>query len=503
MRGVLAILVFGLGSGSLACGSNDSSNNGGGSGGTASGGTSGNGGAGGAATGGSGGTGTGGTSTGGSGGLGGSGGTGGSIGACGEILTFEDGKTPTSELHVSTSGSAAGNGSAQNPFATIQQAAQAATPGTAIRVHAGTYGGDMYISDLGGTEAAPIWIGGAPGEAKPVIDGGGQAFQLSKPRYVIVHDLVVQNASQNGINVDDAGEYANVDAARYVVFRGLDIHDVGTGGNEDCLKLSGLNDFWVLDSSIARCGDGGSGIDHVGCHQGMIARNQFEQPGSNAVQAKGGSENIEIRSNLVLDGGDRAFNLGGSTGFEFFRPPLSSSGANAEARNIRAIANVVVGSQAPIAFVGCVDCVAAHNTLVDPAHWVIRILQETVSSGGYTFEQANNGSFIANIVYFDSAAVVTSVNVGGNTQGTTFHFENNLWFAHDDASQSAPTDVPVTELASVVGSDPGFVNAGAGDYSIPATSPATGAGKTGQDTKGDFGGSCWKSPPSIGAFESP
>jgi hypothetical protein len=259
----------------------------------------------------------------------------------------------------------------------------------------------------------------------------------------------------------------------------------------------------VLDSSIARCGAGGSGIDHVGCHQGVIARNRFEQPGSNAVQTKGGSLNIEIRSNLVLDGGDRAFNLGGSTGFQFFRPPLTSSGTNSEASNIRAIANVVVGSQAPIAFVGCVDCVVAHNTLVDPEHWVVRILQETVSGSGYTFAEANNGSFINNIVYFDSSAVVTSVNVGGNTQASTFHFENVLWYAHDNPGQSAPSDVPVTELASIVGTDPGFVDAASGDYSIGSSSPAAGAGKPGQDPKGDYAGECWKTPPSIGAFEIP
>jgi hypothetical protein len=489
--------------GCAACGSDDSSGGGtgnGGSGGSSAGGGTGggNGGTGGSSDGGSGGSGGSGN-----GGSGGSGGTGGSVGACGEILTFENGKTPSAELHVATNGSGSGDGSAGNPFGTIEQAAAVATPGTAIRVHAGTYAADMYIADLAGTEAAPIWIGGAPGEAKPVIDGGGQALQLSRPRYVVLHDLVVQNSSANGINVDDGGDYANIDAARYLVFRGLDIHDVGSTGNQDCLKLSGLNDYWVLDSTIARCGTGGSGIDHVGCHQGIIARNHFDQPGSNAVQAKGGSENIEIRSNLVIDGGDRAFNLGGSTGFEFFRPPLNASGTNAEATNIRAISNVTVGSQAPVAFVGCVDCVAAHNTIIDPTHWVVRILQETVTGGGYTFAEANNGSFINNIVYFDSSLVTTSVNVGPNTQPSTFHFEHTLWFAHDDAGQSAPSDVPVAEVASVVGSDPAFTNAGAGDYTIGAGSPAAGAGKPGVDAKGDFAGDCWKPTPSIGAYETP
>ncbi len=36
-------------------------------------------------------------------------------------------------------------------------------------------------------------------------------------------------------------------------FRNLAIRDIGTGGNNDCLKLSGANDFWVLDSEFSNC----------------------------------------------------------------------------------------------------------------------------------------------------------------------------------------------------------------------------------------------------------
>ena len=115
-----------------------------------------------------------------------------------------------------------------------------------------------------GSASAPIWIGGAPGEAAPVIDGGGEGLHLTKVRYLVLHDLELKGSTQNGINVDDAAEYSNADATRYVVFRNLNVHDVGSGGNQDCLKLSGLNDFWVIDSKFARCGGGGSGsgIDH-------------------------------------------------------------------------------------------------------------------------------------------------------------------------------------------------------------------------------------------------
>ncbi|MEB2314264.1 MAG: hypothetical protein OZ921_11870 [Sorangiineae bacterium] len=471
------------------------------------GGSGGGGGAGGTAnTGGAGGTAnTGGASgaanTGGAGGAANTGG-GGNSSACGELTTFETGKAPTSELHVATNGSPLGDGTSARPFANIEQAVAHATPGTAIRVHSGTYSGGTFVSGLAGTADAPIWVGGAPGEPRPVVDGSSQALQFSRARYLVVHDLELRNASDNGMNADDGADYANEDASRYLVFRNLDIHDIGTGGNNDCLKLSGLYDYWVLDSRFARCGrGGGSGIDQVGCHRGVIARNRFEQPGSDAVQAKGGSADISIRSNLVVGGGDRGFNLGGSTGFAFFRPPLSASGTNFEAANLRVIANVIIGGEAAVAFVGCVDCVAAHNTIIDPEHWVVRILQETTTSDGWVFAAARGGSFVNNIVYYSRGDVSTSVNVGSNTDADSFTFGHNLWYAHDAPAESAPTSLPVAETGSIVGADPGFANVAAENFHIGAASPAAGKGEAGVDSTGDFDGSCWGSPPSIGAFE--
>jgi hypothetical protein len=477
-----------------ACGSDDDGAGSGGSSGGGAGGSSASGGSAGSATGGSAG----------SSGSGGSAGSGGTPGACGAIPTFADGLAPTSEIHVATNGNDNNDGSAQNPVATLDHAATLATPGTAIRIHAGTYAGGAYIDNLAGTAAAPIWIGGAPGEAKPVFDGGGEAFHLTRVRYLVVHDLEVRNMTANGINIDDGGDYANAEATRFVVFDGVDVHDIGGTGNQDCLKMSGVNDFWVLGSHFARCGgaSSGSGIDHVGCHHGVIARSRFEQMSGNAVQSKGGSEDIEIRWNLIEAGGARALNLGGSTGFEFFRPPLSASAPNAEARNIRAIANVIVGSAAPIAFVGCVDCLAANNTIVDPENWIIRILQETTTGGGYTFLPAQNGSFVNNLVYFDRSGISTYVNVGPDTSPATFSFSNNLWYAHDDPAESQPTNLPSAESGGIAGQDPALVNPTGGDFHIPTASPAADAGTAVSGVSGDYDGACYASPPSIGAFEA-
>ncbi|MBL8743252.1 MAG: right-handed parallel beta-helix repeat-containing protein, partial [Myxococcales bacterium] len=246
---------------------------------------------------------------------------------CGAPETFETGLTPSAELHVAMNGSDGNDGSAGSPFATIAHAAEQATPGTAIVIHAGSYQADTYLSDFGGSEGAPIWIGGAEGEARPTITGGSNGFHLSRVRYLVLHDLDISGGDSNGINCDDGGDYANDQATHHVVFRGVSIHDIGTGGNNDCLKLSGVNDFWVVDSEFARCGGGmaGSGIDMVGCHDGVVAHSSFVEMSGNGVQTKGGSADVTISANVFTDAGERAVNIGGSTGFEFFRPPLSTS----------------------------------------------------------------------------------------------------------------------------------------------------------------------------------
>lgn len=443
----------------------------------------------------------------GAGGAGGGVGTGGAGGSaplpCGEPVTFETGLTPALEIHVATSGSdGAGDGSAGAPYATIAHAASLATPGAAIVIHAGTYPGDTYLADLAGMEGAPIWLGGAAGEARPVLQGGGNGLQLSGVRYLVVHDLEIAGGSANGINCDDGGDYANADATRFVVFRGLSIHDIGSGGNNDCLKLSGVNDFWVTGSDFARCGGGmsGSGIDHVGCHRGVIGRNRFVEMSGNGVQCKGGSTDITISANTFTNAGERAVNLGGSTGFEFFRPPLSTTGSNAEAARIHVLANVIDGGFAALAFVGCVDCLAANNTIVDPDNWPFRILQETTSTAEYEFLPASHGRVVNNVVYFRAADVSAHVNVGADTDPASFVFQTNLWFSHDDPGASMPS-LPVSEQGGVVGVDPAFSDAASGDFHLAAGSPAIGAGSSLPELSGDRDGACYAAPPSIGAFE--
>jgi Right handed beta helix region len=423
--------------------------------------------------------------------------------ACDSLATFADGLTPQRELHVATTGNdETGDGTQAAPYATIQVAARAATPGTALIVHTGVYSGGIYLYNLSGTQQAPIWIGGAAGESLPVIDGGTEGIHASYANFIILHDLEVRNSSANGINFDDGGDYANENATRYVVFDNLNIHDIGGSGNQDGLKLSGVNDYYVLNCVFARCGGGtsGSGIDQVGCHRGVIAGCFFDEMAGNAIQCKGGSEDIEIRWCRFKNAGERSVNLGGSTGPEYFRPPLSTAIPNAEARRLQVVANIFEGSTAPVAFVGCVDTVVANNTIIDPDNWILRILQETVSSGSFEFLPCSNNRFENNLIYFNRSTLSTSlINIGSNTVPDTFVFAHNLWFAHDNPADSTPV-LPTTETGGIYAQDPQLFDAAGGDFRIDQHSPAAGSGLAPALIAGDYNGSCYRLPPSIGAF---
>lgn len=400
--------------------------------------------------------------------------------ACGPVVTFADGRTPKTTRHVAEAGrDDAGDGSADRPFRSIQRALRDVTPGTAIVVHAGTYNGNLYLAALHGTADAPIWIKGAPGEPRPVLNGGNQGIYLQRPRFLVLEHLAIANTADNGINVDDGGEVTNVDAARFVIFQDLDVHDTGQrpSGVAACLKMAGVNDFFVLNSRFARCGrdpmSGATGVDGVGAHRGIVRGNTFEANGFGGLQFKGGSADVDVLGNTFRDTGWRAINMGGSTGGTVFRPPLSTREPNAEARRIRVSSNIFVGSETAAALVGCVECSFSRNTVVNPSTWVLRVLQETVAIGTYAFAPAGRSVIERNLFYFRRIDLRSGedINVGGNTDTASIALVGNQWYAHDAPNGSGPRLVTFRgrQTGTISGVRPAFVNEARGDFRV--TSP--------------------------------
>lgn len=420
---------------------------------------------------------------------------------CNPIVTFADGKKPQREIFVSPSGNNfKGDGSRTSPFQTINHVLQNIRAGDAIRLLPGVYTNGAYLANVSGTVDAPIWIGGVPNEPRPIFTGPSASIHISRANYLILENIEVTGAKGNGVNCDDGGQFANPNAARNIVLRNLSIYDTGSGGNQDGLKRSGLNDYFVLDCEFARISAGGSGIDHVGCHRGLIARCTFTE-GGNSIQCKGGSEDIEIRSCRFINPSDRGINIGGSTGFTLFRPPISTNTPNVEAKNIRVIANLFIGGAiSPVAFVGTTDSLVANNTIIDPKRWILRILQETTSKDPYAFLPCGRNQFINNLIYYDGSQISVHCNIGANTDPASFQFANNLWFDHHQPDRSRP-NLPASESNAIYALDPKFKNASSNDFSIYPGTPAVGKGKKHPKVRSDFLERCYSDPLSIGAFE--
>lgn len=340
-----------------------------------------------------------------------------------------------------------------------------AQAGTKIRIEPGVYNGGLYFKNLNGEPDKPIIISAADPKQPPIIDGGNESLHLSDVSYLEIHNIIISNNKYNGINIDDGGTYDT--PSHHIILREIIVRDIGPNGNRDGIKLSGVDDFIIENFFIERWGNGGSAIDMVGCHRGVIKNCKFKYKNevqANGVQAKGGSSNISILECYFENVGSRSVNIGGHTGLDFFRP--SSQGF--EAKDIKVERCVFIGSQAPIAFVGVNGASVRFNTIYRPKRWVIRILQESNSEG---FVPCSNGAFTDNIITFRSDEINTIVNIGPNTEPKTFSFLRNFWYCIDNPTKSKPI-LPASEIDGIYGIDPLFRDAETGDLRLLPDSPA-------------------------------
>lgn len=398
---------------------------------------------------------------------------------CDAPATFADGRVPSRVLHVEA-GAVGGDGSPGAPFGSIAAAAAVATPGTFIRLGPGVHASNQFVPNLRGTPEAPIWIGGELG-TRPIIEGGAEAIHLTRPAYVVIQYLDIREQTANGINIDDGVSAAG--DAHHVAIVGLDASYIASTATQNCVRATGVDDLFVYDSRFAYCG---GGIEQIGVHRAVIARNVFQEMVLYAVRARGGSSDIDVRQNRMHDSG-AAVTLGGSTPLSWFRPPVSAMSANAEARRVRAFDNVVTGnSHAPFTFLSCVDCLVAHNLAHGEPAFLLRILEGNASQGGYQFEPTSNGRVINNSFVWRSATLTSHVDVGPGTEPTTFTFSHNLWYDLDAPSLSTPM-LPVSETGSVIGAPSGYAPFSDAPY---CGGPETGAATPLPEVDGTIEGYC-------------
>ena len=305
--------------------------------------------------------------------------------------------------------------------ASLKIALIGANPGDEIRIKPGRYKGGTYFKGLAGSALKPIVISASDPTQRPVFVGGESALHLSQVSYLKIDGLEITKSTANGLNIDHGGDISN--PSHHIILKNLTISEIGDRGNHDGIKLSGVDHFQVRNCQIQNWGGSGSAIDMVGCHDGLVYETLFRGRGddqSNGVQVKGGSSEIAIQACRFEYAGSRAVNLGGSTGLTYFSP----KDASYEARNLKVIDCLVLGSHAPIAFVGVDGAILRQNTFINPGKYLFRILQEQQD---LRFVRCRLGVIEKNLVLYNGNQVSQSTNIGPGTDSASFELKANCW----------------------------------------------------------------------------
>jgi hypothetical protein len=331
----------------------------------------------------------------------------------------------------------------------LSTALEAAQPGDEIVLRPGTYNGGLYRENL-----KKVTIRSEDVKKPAVIEGGGFGLMLSDPVDVVLANLVFQNQEDNGINIDDAGSPET--PARNITLIGVTVRDMQNAGNHDAIKMAGVKDFVVDGVRVENWGTGGSAIDFVGCHRGLVQNSVLKhdnlEVGGSAIRPKGGSKDIVIRANRIElpNGMGRGIQAGGRTDAEYFRFPDGEDGY--EASEIVVEGNVVIGTQAAFTWVNIDGGVFHHNVAHRPGQWVMRILNENEDTG---LVPSRNGRFLNNDIVFNDTEdeFNRAVNEGDAVEPQTFQFARNRWYNLANPKASRPK-LPAEETDGVYGQKP-------------------------------------------------
>lgn len=316
-------------------------------------------------------------------------------------------------------------------------------PGDSVKILPGTYNRGIFLKNICGLPYAPIIISGADPDNPPIFEGRGEGLKLSSCSYIKFKDIIFRGFPTNGINIDDSGNINQ--PSHHIILDNISILNIGSKGNHDAVKMSGVDHFIIRDCRFE--GWGGSGTDLVGCHNGVVEDSTYiGKEGyrtGNSIQIKGGSRSILIQNNYFENSGSRIVQIGGLTGQRYFRPAETAY----EAMDVQVAGNTFVGGEAQIAWVTAQDSHVHHNLFYLPYKWLGRILQETKKS---CFKPSQKGFFEKNLVVTDKRVKVY-FNIGRRTAPDTFVFSENLWFRVDGESKPI---LPTFEKGGIYGIDP-------------------------------------------------
>lgn len=441
-------------------------------------------------------------------------------------------------IHVSPSGSDAGDGTSGQPYQTLMKALEEASDNDVIELQTGTYQSNelritqnnLTIRSASGQWAkivAPVDvedIGSCIWYREPEVNGG----RLERLEIVGGYYYGVKFET-NWDFTDDNGVQLQLSQRRGVkgvTIIGCKIHDTG----RDCIKLTpGCSDISILSCEIYRSGVGpannpgnpdpyshnAEGIDNVNAARMVVRNCYFHDISTTGVYAKGGATDCLIEQNLIVNTGDGGIFLGFDTDLEFFdtiQNPNHYDCLRGIARN-----NIILNTGAAgIGFWGAKDCQAINNTVITAStnfHAPLFINHNSMYYGEEpepSVEMPCEGLVVKNNIFVDNTgtgdedytAIIRPMGLTGNNS-----FGNNCYFktgraAQFDIAGDAAVDFNqwkafVKGEAQSLEADPQLNN----QHHLTAASPCIDKGDATPGTNNDYDGNPRSSAVDIGADE--
>ena len=178
-------------------------------------------------------------------------------------VDFLAGAAQARVYYVATNGNDSNPGTLNQPWRTVQHAADTAVAGDTIQIRNGVYDEQIIVSNSGDATDGYITFSAYPGET-PVVDGAGitagnNGFVIDGS-YIKISGLEIRNWGDNGITSWNAG---------YIEISDCKIHDVGGGIG----LYDGTHDFTVNKVDMYQIVTGGFDASPAGgadCHNGVI-----------------------------------------------------------------------------------------------------------------------------------------------------------------------------------------------------------------------------------------
>lgn len=431
-------------------------------------------------------------------------------------------------FYVATTGNDnTGNGSINQPFATLPRAIEEANPGDIIELRGG-----FYISHEIRINKNNLTIRSYPGEYASLIaitenPDIASCIWYNDPETTggLLENLEITGGYYYGLKFesnwdwDNGIPFADRRGVSNITVRNCHIHHTGRDG----IKLTpASNNITIENCQISYTGVGpgaaadynAEGIDNVNANN-MIVRNCYiHHTATTGIYVKGGGRNCLIENNTIEDAGEGGIYLGFYTDAEWFDTdynPDYYENINGTVKN-----NYIINTQhAGLGIFGAKDARVWNNTIINAAqsdvYAALMIAPSDVwVSDSYTATPPNNNVSIQNNIFTQTQnSTMPMVRVRENALSGTVTWSNNLYYKNGNSPVFLDDNITWEDLTfeqwqTQTGQDNNSLQANPSfdaQWHIQAGSPCIDAGVVLPGITTDFEGQIRNGIPDIGADE--